>query len=157
MNGNSTKSLERQHSIRSGEEDFQAFVRAMETGELLERTSWLQVLTQDPSRDPRVLPYLEKLLEDQTPCLVMIPYMFGEVRWLAARARAVERAKLGLGELVRVTVIDPLDTGELARLKQEAGIHGRGGVEGQLETLRRLAEMGKAPLIELELDPGDFV
>lgn len=55
-----------------------------------------------PSADPRLLPYLEDLIDDKTPCLLAIPYLFGEVRWLAAKALLAEREALGIRQPVRV-------------------------------------------------------
>ena len=43
------------------------------------RAVTLEVLAQFPSADPRVLPYLERLLHDKAPCILEIPYVFGEI------------------------------------------------------------------------------
>jgi hypothetical protein len=49
------------------------------------RAITLRVLLKMPAADERVLPYLEQLLHDKRACLLGIPYIFGEVRWLAAK------------------------------------------------------------------------
>ncbi len=117
--------------------------------------SLLKTLCQDPSQDERVLPRLEALLNDTTPCITMLPYRFGEIRWLAAKALVAERAALGHGEPVRMhNVVRPFDTEEFALLAASAGVKSRGGVEGVLEALATLREMGELPLYDLELVPN---
>lgn len=116
------------------------------------RCVMLRVLWERPAADERLLPYLEYLLHDESPCLLAIPYRFGVVRWLAAQVLAAERAALGILEPVRLqNVVPPLSTGDVLGAEYEAGIKGRGGVEGVLESIGILNEMGYLPRYDLEL------
>lgn len=118
------------------------------------RAVTLEVLWQFPSADPRVLPYLERLLHDKAPCLLGIPYVFGEIRWFAAHALAAERGALGITEPVRLqNVVRPAETRDIMKAEYEAGIEGRGGVEGLLADLAILRDMGYMPMIDLNLLP----
>jgi hypothetical protein len=117
------------------------------------RVATLEDLRQDPSKDPRVLPYLERLLKDTTPGIVMLPYRFGEIRWLAAHALAAERAALGIKEPVRLQgVVRPLSTEEFVAIRNKVGIEVKGGIEGVLKSMHTLREIGKLPLYDLELE-----
>ena len=66
---------------------------------------------------------------------------------------AAERAALGINEPVRVRVVRPAETRDIIGAEYEAGIDGRGGVEGLLESLALARDMGYMPMIELELWP----
>ena len=117
------------------------------------RVATLECLRQDPSKDRRVLPHLEDLLEDRTPSIVMLPYRFGEIRWLAAHALAAERAALGIKEPVRLQdVVRPLSTEEFVAIRNKVGIEVKGGIEGVLKSMRTLREIGKLPLYDLEIE-----
>lgn len=43
------------------------------------RCVMLRVLWERPAADERLLPYLEYLLHDESPCLLAIPYRFGVI------------------------------------------------------------------------------
>lgn len=138
--------------IAQREADFQEFVEGLQSDDLLLQTATLKTLVMSPLRDQRILPYLEALLTDSTPCLVALPYMFGEIRWLAAYALAKERAVLRIEETVYLhDVVVPLDTQAVVALEKEAHIRGRGGVDGMLETFAQLRAMGILPLYDLML------
>lgn len=131
--------------------DFQETVASLQQDDM--RAISLRALKMSPLADERILPYLEELLTDTTPCVIALPYRFGEVRWLAAYALAEEREALGIKEPVRLPgVVRPLDTNELATLAQEANVHGRSGIEGILEEFAQLRELGKLPRYDLELN-----
>ena len=117
------------------------------------RAATLQVLWQYPSVDARVLPYLEDLLYDESPCLLSIPYVYGEIRWLAAKTLAAERAALGINQPVRVRVVRPAETMDIMRAADEADFSLRGDVDGFLADLAILRDMGYMPMIDLELWP----
>ena len=130
--------------------DFRATVEHLQSDDLLLQSATLKTLVIDPLGDQRILPYLEALLTDTTPCLVAIPYRFGEIRWLAARALAKERAVLGIKEPVYLqNVVKPLTGQALADLEREAHIQARGGIDGLLETFAQLRAMGKLLLYDL--------
>ena len=118
------------------------------------RSVTLRVLLKMPTADERVLPYLEPLLDDNSPCLLGIPYIFGEIRWLAAKVLASERAALGIGTPVHVpNVVRPVDTMEIIAAEHDANIKGRGGVEGLVESLALLRDRGYLHRIDINLSP----
>lgn len=135
-------------------EEFTTFVEDMTKGDLSLRVAGLKVLWKRPSADERVLPYLEPLLHDKTPCLLGIPYIFGEVRWLAAHALAAERKRQGIRQVVRLkNVVKPIDTAGIMRAEYAANIEGQGDIEGLLESLAILRDMGYLPVYDLYLPP----
>ncbi len=114
----------------------------------------LQVLWQKPSRDKRILPYLEELLDDKTPCLLGLPFIYGEIRWLAAQALAAEREAQGIMEPVYLqNIVRPIYTDGISKAEMEAGVEFKWGVEGVLENLPILRDMGYLPMYDLELWP----
>jgi hypothetical protein len=133
--------------------EFTELLEDMNSNEFSLLVASLRDLWRYPSADPRVLPYLEERLNDKTPCILGYPYIFGEIRWLAAKALAAERAALGINEPVRVRVVRPAETRDIIQGEYEAGIEARGGVEGLLENLALARDMGYMPMIELELWP----
>lgn len=50
-------------------------------------------------------------------------------------------------------VVRPAETRDIIQAEYEAGIEGRGGVEGLLESLALARDMDYMPMIELELWP----
>ncbi len=135
-------------------QEFTEFVKDITSGDLSLIIVTLEDLWRFPAADERVLPYLEQLLHDKSACLLGIPYIFGEVRWLAAKVLASERAALGINRLVYVpNVVRPVDTMEILAAEHDANIKGRGGVEGLIESLALLRDMGYLPRIDLYLSP----
>lgn len=134
------------------DKELQELLEDLYSENLSMRVAVLKDLEQYPSGDTRVLSYLEALLDDKTPCVVSIPYLFGEIHWLAAHALAAERKVLGIKEPVSLKgIVRPLDTEEFDALRKVAGIEDRGGVEGVLESFSTLREMGRLPVYDLEL------
>lgn len=135
------------------DDEFHEMIEDLHSQEISMRVAALKNLRRHPSEDLRVLPYLEALLDDTTPCIVMLPYRFGEIRWLAAYALAAERAALGIKEPVRLQgVVQPLSTDEYEAIHRAVGIEVKGGVEGVLKGMHTLREMGQLPLYDLELE-----
>jgi hypothetical protein len=140
-----------QHSPTQQDSEFQETVEDLQGDEL--RIATLKALMISPLEDERILPYLEEFLTDTSPCVVAIPYRFGEIRWLAAHALAQEREALGIGEPVILRdVVRPLDLEELAVLEKEAQIQARGGIDGILQTFAQLQTQGKLPRYDLTLN-----
>ncbi|MGB0384761.1 MAG: hypothetical protein ACPGWR_08070 [Ardenticatenaceae bacterium] len=135
------------------DQEFTELLEDMNSGELGLLVGGLKDLWRYPSADERVLPYLEERLEDKTPCVLGYPYLFGEIRWLAAQALAAERAALGINQPVRVMVVKPAETMDIMAAEYEAKIDGEGGVEGLLESLAILRDMGYMPMKELKIWP----
>lgn len=134
------------------DQEFNEFVKDMQSENLSLRVAGLKVLRQRPSGDKRVLSHLERLLEDKTPCLLSIPFVYGELRWLAAQALAAERAKLGINQPVYLwNVVKPLNSKGYATARRAANIKGEGGLEGVLKNLVILRDMGCLPMVDLKL------
>ena len=118
------------------------------------RVATLQVLWEEPSGDKRILPHLERFLHDKTPCLLGVPYIFGEIRWLAAQALAAEREVQGMTEPVYLqNIVKPIYTEGISLAEKAAGVEFKWGVEGVLENLAILRDMGYLPMYDLELWP----
>src|SRR5215469_1755489 len=86
------------HSLTQRDIDFQDMREGLQNDD--RRSVILRLLMMEPLADERILPYLEELLTDTTPCLLYIPLHYGEMRWLAAHALAKERQALGIKEPV---------------------------------------------------------
>ncbi|MGB0384997.1 MAG: hypothetical protein ACPGWR_09260 [Ardenticatenaceae bacterium] len=137
------------------DQDFSEFVEDMMNGDITLRAASLEALWQRPTGDKRFLPYLEQLLHDKTPCVLGLPYVFGEIRWLAAQALAAEREVLGITKPVRLqNVVKPIYTAGISQAEQAAGVEFKWGVEGVLENLAILRDMGYLPMCELNLSPS---
>ncbi|MGB0384030.1 MAG: hypothetical protein ACPGWR_04320 [Ardenticatenaceae bacterium] len=136
--------------------EFSELIEDMSSEDLFLRASTLQVLRDSPSADERVVPYLESLLDDKTPTLIGIPFIYAEIRWLAAHALAAERAALGINQPVELqNVVGPIYTKHIIEAQQLANIDLRGGVEGMLESFAIVRDMGYLPRIDLNLWPFD--
>lgn len=136
------------------DQEFAEFVKDMTVQNVSKKAAMLRAISKLPSGDKRVALYLGRLLHDTTPCLLGIPYIFGEIRWLAANALAAEREALGIREAVRLrNVVIPIDTMGIMRTADAANVKVRGGVEGLIETLAILQEMDKVPRYDLYLPP----
>ena len=136
-------------------EEFREVVKYLTSQEVGLRIAALKDLWQFPSADPRILPYLEHLLYDKAPCILGYPYVFGEVRWLAARALAAERAALGISEPVQLpSVVRPAETMDIMRAADAANFRLRGGVDGLVADLAILRDMGYMPMVALHLVPS---
>lgn len=116
------------------------------------RTTMLGVLAQEPSGDPRLLAVVGELLADDTPDLISIPMLFGEVRWVAAHALAAERRAAAVPTPVELQGVPrPLTSDELSRLVDESGLPRKGGVDGMLASFAALRERGLLPVSDLRL------
>ena len=135
-------------------EDFIDLIQHLTGSDISLRAIALEDLWQYPSGDKRVWPYVEELLHDTTPCLLGIPFIFGEIRWLAAKALAAEREALGIRKPVRLrNVVRPIDMKEYTTARKAAQVELKPGVEGVLENMAILRNMGCLPLVDLNLYP----
>ena len=67
---------------------------------------------------------------------------------------AAERAALGINEPVGVqNVVKPINTAGITYAEEAANVEFKGGVEGVLENLAILRDMGYLPRIDLNLWP----
>lgn len=111
------------------------------------RANTLNGIAANPMADRRVLAIAERLLEDRAICILSLPYKFGEVRGIAADAVAALRAALSIEAPVVVDdVFAPVSTEEASKLASDAGLPTpMGGVDGVIQTLEKLASMGRLP------------
>jgi hypothetical protein len=89
--------------------------RALRTGSLEDRVFALQTIARAPTGDAVVRSAIEPLLDDVSPCVLQIPYRFGELRYLAAAALVAERCAAGDGEPLLLRCTAPLTADELAQ------------------------------------------
>jgi hypothetical protein len=119
------------------------------------RAATLRNLSGRPTKDPRLLPELERLLEDRSPCTVSMPLHIGEVCWLAARALLAERAAQGIDTTVRVAqVVRPQSVDELADACNAADLQSAGGLAGSLQAFAQLRAAGRLPTYDFSGDPA---
>ncbi len=137
------------------EEDLSFYLNVLAAGRRDDRVFVLQNLARSPTGDPRVSAALIPLLEDTTPCLLQIPYRFGEVRLLAGAALAAEHWASGAREAVRLHSLVPLTADELERMRREANVEAppyRGNsIEQQIELLALLRARAVLPEADWEL------
>jgi hypothetical protein len=135
--------------------EFQELAEDLSSPDVSIRVETLKCLYREPAADERVLPYLENLLDDDTISVIFLPYRFGEVRWLAAKALVAERAALGHSQPICLdNVFQPINIEEFALLAHSAGIKSSGGLDGVLEALVILRKMNRLPLYTLRLVPS---
>lgn len=135
-------------------QEFVGVVEHLTGDDLSLRVAALKDLWHYPSSDERILPYLEQFLHDKTTCIIARPYLFAEVRWLAANALAAERKALAIDQVVELQhVVRPLDMRTYNKARKAANISFRVGVEGVLENLSILRDMGYLPMYDLLLSP----
>ncbi len=136
------------------DQDFTEFMESLTGPDTSLRGITLRALWQLPTGDKRLLPYLEELLDDKTACLLGLPFIYGEIRWLAAQALAAEREAQGMTEPVYLqNIVKPIYTNGISKAESEAGIEFKWGVEGVLENLPILRDLGYLPMYDLELWP----
>ncbi len=72
------------------EQDYRETLEDLMNTSARARAIILESLIEDPSGDPRLIPHLERCLNDRVVTRLWIPLTFGEVRWRAAEALAEE-------------------------------------------------------------------
>lgn len=134
------------------DEDLNTFVKIISEGSLKDIVIELQDISSYPGGDPRAIPFLEGLCTDKRLTTISIPYMYGEIAYLAAFALCAEKHKLKLDGKIRITTAVPLSVNEAARLAREHEIAVIPA--GIMAALQMLADKGKLPPMILELDPA---
>ncbi|MBI4854297.1 MAG: hypothetical protein HY819_21060 [Acidobacteria bacterium] len=139
-------------------EELTYFIGTLENNDVSEKAITLRTLIDSPCEDERIVPYLESLLNDRSPCLIGIPYHFGEIRWLAANALANERAILGIKEPVRLLkVAKPLSADEVAHAERVARLKiNSSGVDGLVESFGELNRRGFLHLVDVVYNENRF-
>ena len=120
-----------------------------------ERASMLKALGKEPTGGAALLPYLEALLEDRTPCLEQVrPFVFCEIRWMAACALAAERRAQGIATPVCiVNIARPIIGDDILDIEPEYYSKGkrRADIEGHLEAFALASSRGLLPTVDLIL------
>jgi hypothetical protein len=131
--------------------EFEDLVGDLRSSEVDTRRCALIDVRDHPTGDCRVIPYLQSLCEDTAICVVSLPFLFGEIRWLAAHALAAEYRVAKLDTQVTLRVIKPINTDEFVAIRDAASIVGKGGVDGVIKTLGQLQRLGLLPFYEIWL------
>jgi hypothetical protein len=114
----------------------------------------LRELARFPTANHRLLPRLEKLLDDHSPARVSIPAMYGDIAFLAAHALAAVRRESGDHEpVVARGVAHPLDDKATTALCILSGLDPTGA--DPLAVIRQLMARGAWPLADLRI-PGEL-
>ncbi len=94
--------------------------------------------------------HLERLLKDTNLCILSIPYLYGEVRYLAAYALWSEYRLMGISESISLAdVVIPLDYTSIWRLAESVDdVREDGPV---LEVLGALRDRGLVPVVDIAL------
>ena len=103
-----------------------------------------------PTGNAKVVAYLEQLVEDNRLCTVdwIIPYTYGELRWLAARVLACEYAYQGIEKPIMLkNVVQPIRGFDIARIAQ--------GKDKPI-TLEELVQQGLVPTKTEIIKPQDY-
>ena len=133
-------------------EEFRETIGELQSDDVSMRALILRTWQRSPTADNRVLSYVEALLADRTPCLVSIPYQYGELRWLAAHALAQERRALGITDPVCLLgVVVPLSTEDLVAIARFANVKVRGGMDSVLAAFDDLNDRGLLPTCDVQL------
>lgn len=135
------------------------------------RTAMLNVLAAEPSGEPSLWTAIMKLLDDDSPAVLQIPLVIGEVRWAAAQALSQERrafearerhagdvlpSNRGLDEPIAVNVTIPITDGALTRLAIDNHVQSQGfGNERQLHAFAVLRERGLIERTDIAIPPVD--
>jgi hypothetical protein len=134
------------------------FLKQLSSDSAFERATSLRSQANRPLADLRLLARAEELLSDTTPCLLEIPYVFGEVRWRATQAVAALRAALGKLEPVELRDAPvSLSSNKLARLALQHGVTStQSGKDAMLDYFAQLRERGLLPRRDIMEDPAFY-
>lgn len=134
------------------EDELRTVLRDLDNVVPRERVLTLQVLESAPTGSPALLPRLRQLLADDTPSLIGLPYLYGEVRWVAAHTLAAELRAAGSDEPVVVRDVPyPVRSDELGRMAEAAQIRTGSGHDGYLAAFTELRARGLLELTTLTL------
>lgn len=122
-------------------------LRSPETGT---RFGTLKALRRSDTADERILPYIEELLNDTTPCMIDVKLIrFAEIRYLAAQALKAQHRSLGINKSVDFSgFIHEMRAGYLIGLAEESNIQYSDFQEEYPEIFEKLRAMGKLPIAD---------
>ncbi len=118
-----------------------------------ERARGLLWLSTAPDKSEEVVTRVEELLEDHSAAMIGVPYLFGEIRFLAAQALAVVRARMGNPELVKIT--DCPRTVTDRRIGSYAEPYDLKPMSGE-KLYAALRDLGALPTRDYVFDPAEY-
>jgi hypothetical protein len=137
------------------EDDVRFYVDVLTQGSRDERVFALRNLARQPTGDPRVRAALQPLLADTTPCVLQIPYRFGELCLLAGAALAAERWAAGDDRPLSLRCVAPVTPDELDAMRMASRItappYCGDPTEQQLALFARLRSHNQLAQLDLEL------
>jgi hypothetical protein len=113
-------------------------------------------LIDNPINDARFIPILQQLMMDYRVAMwTPIPYTYGEVRFLAAKALAHTYKVMGIKDIVHLdNTFYPMYIKQLIEFKNKAGFDERlNSEESQLEMLAKLRDIRALDMIDKDFDP----
>src|SRR5262245_53844787 len=127
------------------EDDLKHYITLLE-GDEGDRRIILGILSTEAVGDMRLLPYIERLLDDRTITVLGVPLNYGEIRFVAAEALARQRAGLKIDEVVSISgTFYPIRAGDALQRASKAGISTSG--EGTVEVVKKLVSSGLVQLV----------
>ena len=157
MNSTNYQDNDQDNHERDDEQDDFEYVRnQLLNGSAEDRVITLNGLWSDPFADARLLPYLQPLLQDTTPCMVSIPFEFAELRWVAINALIAEQNACGVFDDFHINgVTIPYDSQELSQVAKRAGYIGKGsGVSGQIDEFAAMRAQGFLETVDIVVEGG---
>jgi hypothetical protein len=125
-----------------------SLINALHSSETATKVAALHVLRRSDRADERVLPHIEELLNDLTPCMIDVkPIRFSEIRFLAGQALKTQRRLLGIDKPVDFSgFVQQIPAGQLLLLADEMSISSDEFEENYPEVFEKLRDMGKLPI-----------
>jgi hypothetical protein len=125
-------------------------INALRSPEARNRVSILKVLRRSDRADEEVLPHIEELLNDLTPCMIDVkPIRFSEIRYLAGQALETQRRLLGIDKPVNFSgFVQQMIAGYLIGLAKESNIQYSNFQEEYPEIFEKLRAMEKLPIAD---------
>jgi hypothetical protein len=125
-----------------------SLINALHSSETATKVAALHVLRRSDKADERVLPHIEALLNDLTPCMIDVkPIRFSEIRFLAGQALGTQRRLLGIDKPVDFSgFVQQIESGDLSLLAKEMNISCSNFKENFPKVFEKLRDMGKLPI-----------
>jgi hypothetical protein len=145
-------------------EELQSFISDLESKDMTVKGGCVEFMAKEAIPDQRLLPYLKELLTDTSYIIISIPYVYAETRYAAAYAIANIYEALGINESIELTGVPiPISEGngfgidhslpdDITKISK-----GIDPVEAALRTMELLRDLGRFPLVNITINPGDHM
>ncbi|WP_162240343.1 hypothetical protein [Nocardia arizonensis] len=134
------------------EDNFEYVAKTLQDEDEEERLSTLWTLVHLPLSDERIVPYLQEAMNDTAVAILELPYVYGELRWLAAQALFREYCALGINATVELRgVPKPLDSSEMGEFLRDDSLLDYLVHLDMVDNYRELRDLGKIPIVDLVL------